>query len=92
MRISFWVRIKGIPLHLIKEEAIKSIGEALGEVEEVELHAKNSPSLEYVIARVWISTEEPLAFKKAARFKTGDKATIITVELDYEKLNRLCLK
>lgn len=87
--IPFWVRIKGIPIHQLKDEAVNSIGSTLGRVECIELHAKNSTSLEYVRARVWLPVDEPLVFKKAARFKGGE---VVIVDLDYEKLNKLCYR
>lgn len=86
-RIQFWIKIKGIPIHLLKKQAVESIVEPLGKVEAVELHAKNSSSLEYVRARVWIKTDEPLQFIKTATFKTGEVARI---ELEYEKLLNVC--
>lgn len=87
--IPFWIRIKGIPTHQLKEEAVFSIGSKLGKVESVELHAKNSTSLDYVRARVWIPVEEPIVFKKAAKFKSGE---VVIVELQYEKLTKLCYR
>ncbi|KAF2544730.1 hypothetical protein F2Q70_00020700 [Brassica cretica] len=59
----------------------------MGKVGLVELHAKNSNSLEYVRAQVSINTEEPLQFRRTARFRSG--ATIPT-ELEYEKLLKVC--
>ena len=59
----------------------------LGKVEKVELHAKNSSYVEYVMAQVWINTEEPLQFWRIARFKSGE---IVPTELEYEKLIKVC--
>ncbi|VVA92025.1 unnamed protein product [Arabis nemorensis] len=50
--IPFWIRIRGIPIDLVKKQAVQTIVEPLGRVETVELHAKQSSSLEYVRARV----------------------------------------
>ncbi|CAA0285621.1 unnamed protein product [Arabidopsis thaliana] len=86
-RLLFWVRLKGIPIHQLKEQAVKSILEPYGKVDVVELHAKNSPSLEYVRARTWINVDEPLQFVKNARFSSGEVARI---ELVYEKLLKVC--
>lgn len=86
-RILFWIRIKGIPIHLLKKQAVESIVEPLGRIEAVELHAKNSSSLEYVRARVWINADEPLQFIKTAKFKTGETPRL---ELEYEKLLNVC--
>ena len=59
-RILFWVRIRGILIHWIKRQTVDSITGLLGKIDDVELHAKNSQSLEYVRARVWINADEPL--------------------------------
>ncbi|KAG7559476.1 Ribonuclease H-like superfamily [Arabidopsis thaliana x Arabidopsis arenosa] len=75
------IRIRGIPIHLVKKQAVESTIEPYGKVDAVELHAKNSPSLEYVRARTWIKADEPLQFLKTARFRTGEVARI---ELEYE--------
>ena len=71
-RILFWIRIRGIPVHLLKKEAVEGLIGPLGKVEKVELHAKNSSSVEYIWALVWINTEEPLQFRRIARFKSGE--------------------
>ncbi|KAL0834263.1 hypothetical protein Bca101_086152 [Brassica carinata] len=86
-RIPFWIRIRGIPVHLLKKEAIEGLIGPLGKVEKVELHAKNSSSVEYIRALVWINTEEPLQFRRIARFKSGE---IVPTELEYEKLIKVC--
>lgn len=86
-RIPFWIRVRGFPVHLLKKEAIDGLLRPLGRVEKVELHAKNSSSVEYVRALVWINTEEPLQFKRTARFKSGE---IVPAELEYEKLIKVC--
>ena len=86
-RIPFWIRVRGIPVHLLKKQAVDSLLGPLGKVEKVELHAKNSSSVEYIRALVWINTEEPLQFRRIARFKSGE---IVPTELEYEKLIKVC--
>ncbi|KAH0928643.1 hypothetical protein HID58_014370 [Brassica napus] len=86
-RIPFWIRIKGIPIHLLKKQAVESLMGPLGKVEKVELHAKHSSSVEYIRALVWINTEEPIQFRRTARFKSGE---IVPTELEYEKLLKVC--
>ncbi|KAL0715891.1 hypothetical protein Bca4012_065213 [Brassica carinata] len=86
-RIPFWIRIRGIPVHLLKKQAIEGLLGPLGHVEKVDLYAKNSSSVEYVRALVWIHTEEPLQFKRVARFKSGE---IVPTEMEYEKLIKVC--
>ncbi|KAJ4898608.1 Uncharacterized protein Rs2_25402 [Raphanus sativus] len=82
-KIPFWIRVRGIPVHLLKKQAVEGLLGPLGRVEKVELHAKNSSSVEYIRALVWINTEEPLQFRRIARFKSGE---IAPTELEYEKL------
>ena len=51
-RITFWIRIRGLPIHMLKRQVVETLLDPLGKVETVELHAKNSNSLEYVRALV----------------------------------------
>ncbi|KAH0862943.1 hypothetical protein HID58_080154, partial [Brassica napus] len=60
-RIPFWIRIRGIPVHLLKKQAIEGMMGPLGRVENVELHAKNSSSVEYVRALLYCDMQEDLA-------------------------------
>ncbi|KAL0761982.1 hypothetical protein Bca101_078132 [Brassica carinata] len=71
-RILFWIRIRSLPIHLLKNQAVESLIGPLGKIEKIELHAKNSSSVEYIIALVWINMEEPLQFRRIARFKSGE--------------------
>lgn len=86
-KIPFLIIIRGIPVHLLKKQAIEFLLGPLGKVEKVELHAKNSSSVEYVRAQVWINTKEPLQFRRIARFKSGE---VVPTELEYEKLIKVC--
>ncbi|XP_056859988.1 uncharacterized protein LOC130508476 [Raphanus sativus] len=86
-RIPFWIRIRGLPIHRMKHQMVEYLMKPLGKVERIELHAKNSNSLEYVRALVWISTEEPIQFRRTARFKSGET---VPTELEYEKLIKVC--
>ncbi|WZZ45393.1 hypothetical protein YC2023_041652 [Brassica napus] len=81
------IRIRGLPIHLLKKQAVESLMGPLGKVEDVQLHAKNSNSVEYVRPLVWINVDEPLQFKRIARFKSGE---VIPTELEYEKLIKVC--
>ncbi|CAF1932051.1 unnamed protein product, partial [Brassica napus] len=80
-------RVQGLPIHMPKKQVVECLLDPLGKVEKVELHAKNSNSLEYIRVLVHISTEEPLQFRRTARFKSG---TTIPMELEYEKLLKVC--
>ncbi|KAJ4910865.1 Uncharacterized protein Rs2_05486 [Raphanus sativus] len=85
--IPFWVRIRGIPVHLLKKQTVEGLFQKYAKVDSVVLHAKNSDSLEYVRARAWIKADEPLQFRRSARFKSGE---LISTELEYEKLLKVC--
>ncbi|RID64924.1 hypothetical protein BRARA_D00158, partial [Brassica rapa] len=74
-RLTFW------------KQVVESLLEPLGQVGLIELHAKNSNSLEYVKAQLTINTEELLHFRRIARFKSG---VTIPTELEYEKLLKIC--
>lgn len=74
-------------MHLLKKQTIEFLLGPLVKVEKVELHAKNSSSVEYVRAQVWINTEEPLQFRRIVRFKSGE---VVPTELEYEKLIKVC--
>ncbi|KAL0801694.1 hypothetical protein Bca101_056870 [Brassica carinata] len=86
-RIPFWIRVRGLPIHMLKKEVVESLLGPLGKVELVELHAKHSNSLEYIRALVHVNTEAPLQFRMTARFRSG---TTIPTELEYEKLLKIC--
>lgn len=85
--IPFWIRMKGIPIHCVKKSAVESLISPLGRVDAIELHAKNSDFLEYVRAHAWIKVDEPLQFRKLARFRSGETAL---TDLVYEKLLMVC--
>ncbi|CAG7905275.1 unnamed protein product, partial [Brassica rapa] len=80
-------RVQGLPIHMLKKQVVESLLEPLGQVGLIELHAKNSNSLEYVKAQLTINTEELLHFRRIARFKSG---VTIPTELEYEKLLKIC--
>ncbi|XP_013704888.2 uncharacterized protein LOC106408719 [Brassica napus] len=86
-RIKFWIRVRGLPIHMLKKQVVESLLGPLGKVEKVELHAKNSNSLEYVRALVTINTKEPLQLWRTTRLKSG---TTYPTELEYEKLLKVC--
>ncbi|KAH0867344.1 hypothetical protein HID58_074366 [Brassica napus] len=86
-KILFWIGVRGLPVHLLKKQAVDSLIGPLGKIEKVELHAKNSTSVEYIRTQVWINTDEPLQFRRTARFKSGE---VIPTELEYERLIKVC--
>ncbi|CAG7888539.1 unnamed protein product [Brassica rapa] len=74
-----WVTVIGIPSHYKKDESFRSIGEALGEVDKVDVDNGR--------VRVKINMDEPLQFERRAGYANGD---VIKVKLQYEELHRHC--
>ena len=68
-----WVTVTGIPSHYKKYESFRSIGEALGEVDKVDVDNGR--------VRVKINMDEPLQFERRAGYANGD---VIRVSLQYE--------
>ncbi|XP_013724472.1 uncharacterized protein LOC106428274 [Brassica napus] len=74
-----WVTVIGIPTHYKKDESYRSIGQALGEVDKVDVEGGR--------VRVHINAEEPLQFERRAGYANGD---VIKVALIYAELHRHC--
>ncbi|CAA7032414.1 unnamed protein product [Microthlaspi erraticum] len=77
--IKFWVRMMGIPLHFWAEPTFRSIGEAIGEVIEVDIDGGR--------VRVCLDGYKPLIFETTVEFYGGDE-TVVT--LRYERLFGVC--
>lgn len=74
-----WVSVVGIPTHYKKDESYRSIGNALGEVDTVDVEGER--------IRVFINADERLQFERRAGYANGD---VIKVTLKYEELHRYC--
>lgn len=74
-----WVTVTGVPTHYKKDESYRSIGQALGEVDTVDVDNGR--------VRVKINADEPLQFERKAGYANGD---VISVTLKYEELHRFC--
>ncbi|XP_013589782.1 uncharacterized protein LOC106406866 isoform X2 [Brassica napus] len=81
-KITFWVRVIGVPLHFWAVPTFKSIGEALGEV-----RGDDDIDIDEGKVRVIIDAIKPLVFLVTAEFHSGDESTIA---LRYEKLHGFC--
>ncbi|XP_024006074.1 uncharacterized protein LOC18011114 [Eutrema salsugineum] len=77
--VTFWITIRGIPLHLWVEDVLRRIGNALGMVKEVDVNDGR--------VSVAIDVTKPLKFKKKVLFNSSEE---ITVTLEYERLYRFC--
>ncbi|CAA7035416.1 unnamed protein product [Microthlaspi erraticum] len=77
--IKFWVRMMGIPLHFWTEPTFRSIGEAIGEVIEVDIDGGR--------VRVCLEGYKPLIFETTVEFYGGEE-TVVT--LRYERLFGVC--
>ncbi|CAA7053006.1 unnamed protein product [Microthlaspi erraticum] len=79
--IKFWVRMMGIPLHFWAEPTFRSIGEALGEVLEVDIDVGR--------VKVCLDGYKPLIFETTVEFHGGEENL---VALRYERLFGFCRK
>lgn len=81
--LSFWVKIHGLPVHLWTSQTIRTIGCELGQISvgESGVDPENSR------IRVQINGLEPLEMVMPVRMPTGE---VISVELEYEKLEKHC--
>ncbi|KAL0864051.1 hypothetical protein Bca101_043169 [Brassica carinata] len=79
--IPFWIKVRGIPLHLWTEGTIRSIADDLGVYDTIEI-----PSLS-VRMRVHVNGRLPLIKTYTVEYPNGDE---ITATLVYEKLERHC--
>ncbi|CAA7030822.1 unnamed protein product [Microthlaspi erraticum] len=77
--INFWVRMMGIPLHFWAEPTFRSIGEALGEVLEVDIDVGQ--------VKVCLEGYKPLVFETTVEFHSGEETM---VNLRYERLFGYC--
>ncbi|CAA7042877.1 unnamed protein product [Microthlaspi erraticum] len=77
--IKFWVRMMGIPLHFWAEPTFRSIGEAIGEVIEVDIDGGR--------VRVCLDGYKPLVFETTVEFHSGEETV---VALRYERLFGWC--
>ncbi|CAA7019581.1 unnamed protein product [Microthlaspi erraticum] len=77
--IKFWVRMMGIPLHFWAKPTFRSIGEALGEVLEVDIDEGR--------VKVCLDRYKPLTFETTVEFHSGEETL---VALRYERLFGYC--
>uniref|UniRef100_A0A1J3FQ91 DUF4283 domain-containing protein n=1 Tax=Noccaea caerulescens TaxID=107243 RepID=A0A1J3FQ91_NOCCA len=77
--LKFWVRMMGIPLHFWAEPTFRSIGEAIGEVLEVDIDGGR--------VRVCLDGYKPLVFETTVEFHSGEETV---VALRYERLFGFC--
>lgn len=79
--IPFWIQVTGIPVHLWTPELIRSIGEDIGSVEELDISSTMAR------LRVRINGLQPLIKTTIVEFKDGEE---IVATLVYERLKRHC--
>ena len=81
--ISFWVKIHGLPVHQWTPQTIRTIGSEIGQLSNSEtgLDAANGR------VRVQLNGLEPLEMLMPVRMPQGE---VISVELEYEKLEKHC--
>lgn len=81
--LTFWVKIHGLPVHQWTPQTIRTIGSELGQItgSEAGIDAENGR------IRVQVNGLEPLEMTLPIRMPAGE---VITVELEYEKLEKHC--
>ena len=77
--ISFWIRIHGIPLHYWTDEALHTIGKALGAVSTRDVREAR--------IRVDINGLQPLEMKSEIELPSGE---VTEVEFEYLKIEKHC--
>ncbi|CAA7038015.1 unnamed protein product [Microthlaspi erraticum] len=77
--MTFWTQLSGIPLHLWTETNLRSIGDKLGHIHEV-----NVDEGKLLLS---IDSRKPLKFTRKIRCHNGDEATI---QIKYDRLFKFC--
>ncbi|CAA7046062.1 unnamed protein product [Microthlaspi erraticum] len=77
--LKFWVRLMGVPLHFWAETTFRCIGEAIGEVLEVDIDGGR--------VRVCLDGYKHLIFETTVEFHSGEETV---VALRYERLFGFC--
>ena len=80
-QISFWIKLKGLPLHFWHERMMEDIAKALGLLEDSDISSTS------VRIRVLLNGLEPLAKDTIIEFSEGEEAL---VTLEYEELEKVC--
>lgn len=79
--IPFWIKVKGILVHLWTEDMIRRLGENIGVYEEADITSLT------VRMRVHINGRLPLTKKSVIEYKGGHE---VTAHFVYEKLEKHC--
>ncbi|XP_024011213.1 uncharacterized protein LOC112086493 [Eutrema salsugineum] len=77
--VTFWITVRGIPLHLWVKDVFQRIGDSLGLVKAVDVKEGR--------ISVSIDVTRPLKFKKKVQFNLTEK---VTASLEYDRLYRFC--
>lgn len=81
--IPFWIKVQGIPIHLWREETIRSIGEDIGTYEKAEITSTS------IRMKVHINGRLPLIKSSIIEYPNGDE---VMATLVYERLEKHCSK
>lgn len=79
--IPFWIKVQGIPIHLWKEETIKTLGE---DIETFETSEITSTSIRM---KVHVNGRLPLIKKSVIEYSNGDE---VAASFVYERLEKHC--
>lgn len=82
-----WVRIHNIPVNHYTKESITSLGDLVGEVDEVAFDPDKPQSHDYVRVRVFFDVSRPVRRSKVVNLPSGGS---VTIWYDFERLQRWC--
>lgn len=77
--MTFWIHVTGVPSHYWDEATSRDIGEALGEVNAVDVRGKP--------IQVSLNADKPLKMETKIEFDNGD---IVRIKFKYENLFQYC--
>lgn len=80
-QISFWIQLKGLPLHYWHAKMIDDIADALGTLEGTVISSTT------MRMRLLLNSLEPLVMETIVEFSEGEKGLVI---LEYEELENFC--
>ena len=80
-KIPFWIELQGLPKHYWQPEMLKSIGEELGEILDMEITSS------LVKIRILIDGLQPLVKETVVDFPDGSEAIVL---LEYKNLKNHC--
>ncbi|CAE5959404.1 unnamed protein product [Arabidopsis arenosa] len=85
--IPFWIQIRGIPFQFLSRQVIEEVGQALGDVADVDFDGEAAARIEFVLVQVDWNVENPLRFQRNVQFQAGINTLL---RFHYERLRGFC--